>query len=125
MAKKKRYSRVEIATKLAKANDLARQGKLQSEIARMLGVSVMTLHRWRKAPPGPQPALVATPEAREPDRMRGVDDRMAELQLENSRLRQLVTDLLLGKIKVKEVAHSQKRSRRVKGRDENPDNGRV
>jgi putative transposase len=118
MAKKKRYSRVEIATKLAKANDLARQGKLQSEIARTLGVSVMTLHWWRKAPPGPQPALVATPEAREPD-------RMAELQLENSRLRQLVIDLLLGKIKVKEVAHSQKRSRRVKRRDENPDNDRV
>jgi putative transposase len=102
MAKKQRYSRVEIATKLAKANDLASQGKLQSEIARTLGVSVMTLHRWRKAPPGPQPALVATPEAREPDRTRGADDRIAELQLENSRLRQLVTDLLLGKIKVKE-----------------------
>jgi hypothetical protein len=50
---------------------------------------------------------------------------MAELQLENSRLRQLVIDLLLGKIKVKEVAHSQKRSRRVKRRDENPDNDRV
>jgi DNA-binding transcriptional regulator YiaG len=27
--------------------------KLQNEIARTLGVSVMTLHRWRKAPPGP------------------------------------------------------------------------
>src|SRR3979409_957125 len=107
MAIKKKHSRAEIATKLAKANDLARQGKLQSEIARTLGVSVMTLHRWRKAPPGPPPALVATPEAREPDRMCGADDRMAELQLENSRLRQLVTDLLLGKIKVKEVAHSQ------------------
>jgi putative transposase len=53
MAKKKRHSRVEIATKLAQANDLATQGKLQSEIARTLGVSVMTLHRWRKAPPGP------------------------------------------------------------------------
>ena len=44
MAKKKRHSRVEIATKLAQANDLATQGKLQSEIARTLGVSVMTLH---------------------------------------------------------------------------------
>ena len=54
MAKKKRHSRVEIATKLAQANDLATQGKLQSEIARTLGVSVMTLHRWRKAPPGRQ-----------------------------------------------------------------------
>jgi len=49
MTKKKRHSRVEIASKLAQANDLATQGKLQSEIARTLGVSVMTLHRWRKA----------------------------------------------------------------------------
>jgi len=107
MAKKKRHSRVEIATKLAQANELATQGKLQSEIARTLGVSVMTLHRWRKAPPGPQPALVATPEAREPDRTRGANDRIAELQLENSRLRRLVTDLLLEKVKLEEAAQSQ------------------
>src|SRR4029450_10739484 len=99
MAKKKRHSRVEITTKLAQANDLAAQGKLQSEIARTLGVSVMTLHRWRK-----QPALVAIPGAREPDRARGTDDRTAELQLENSRLRRLVTDLLLEKIKVDDAA---------------------
>ena len=38
MAKKKRHSKVEIATKLAQANDLAAQGKLQSDIARTLGV---------------------------------------------------------------------------------------
>jgi hypothetical protein len=42
MAKKKKHSTVEIASKLAQANDLATQGKLQSEIARTLGVSVMT-----------------------------------------------------------------------------------
>jgi transposase-like protein len=88
---------VEVATKLAQANELATQGKSRSEIARTLGVSVMTLHRWRKALPGPQRALVATPEAREPDRTRSADDRIAELQLENSRLRRLVTDLLLEK----------------------------
>jgi transposase len=82
---------VEIATKLAQANDLATQGKLQSEIAHTLGVSLMTLHRWRKAPPRPQPALVAT----------------AELQLENSRLRRLVTDLLLEKVKLEEAAQRQ------------------
>jgi putative transposase len=93
--KKRRHSRVEIATKLAEANDLATQGKLQSEIARTLGVSVMTLHRWRKAPSGPQPAVVATYEAGQPDRAPGGGDRIAELQLENSRLRRLVTDLLL------------------------------
>ena len=44
MAKWKKHSRAEMATKLAQANELATQGKLQSEIARILGVSVMTLH---------------------------------------------------------------------------------
>jgi transposase-like protein len=97
---RKRHSRVEIATKLAQADELATQGKLQREIARTLGVSVMTLHRWHRAPPGPRRALVVTPEAREPDRTRAADDRIAELQLENARLRQLVTDFLLEKIKV-------------------------
>ena len=93
IAKRKRHTRLEIATKLAQANELATQGKLQSDIARTLGVSVMTLHRWRKAPPPrPQPALVAT----------------AELQLENSRLRRLVTDLLLEKIKLEEATKSQR-----------------
>jgi transposase-like protein len=99
---------VEIATKLAQANDLATRGKLQSEIARTLGVSLMTLHRWRKAPPGP--AFVATHEADQPNRRRG-GKRIAELQLENSRLRRLVTDLLLDKIRLEEVALRQKSPR--------------
>ena len=70
MAKKKRHSRVEIATKLAQANHLATKGKLQSEIA---------------------------------DRTRGEDDQIAELELENSRLRRQVTNLLLEKIKLEEA----------------------
>jgi putative transposase len=90
MASLKRHSRVEVATKLARANDLARQGKLQSEIARMLGVSVMTLHRWRK----------------EADGTRSGEDRIAELQLEISRLRRLVADLLL--VKLEEAAQRPK-----------------
>src|SRR5262245_13941262 len=95
MPKKKRHSRVEIATKLAQANDLATQGKLQREIARSLGVSIMTLHRWRK-------------EASQPDRAPSGGTRLAELQLENSRLRRLVTDLLLEKTKLEEAAQRQK-----------------
>jgi hypothetical protein len=51
--------------------------------------------------------LVVTPEAKEPHRTRGADDRIAELQLENSRLRRLVTDLLLEKVKLEEAAQSQ------------------
>src|SRR6516225_4898414 len=83
MAKKRRHSRAEIATKLAQANGLVTQGKVQSDIARTLGVSVMTLYRWRKATPGTQPAH----ETGEPGQMRGGGDRIAKLQLENSRLR--------------------------------------
>ncbi len=111
MAKKKRHSRVEIASKLAQANDLATQGKLQSEIARTLGVSVMTLRRWRKAPPRPQPAFVAIHDAGKPDRTRGGGDLIAELQLENSWLRRLVTDLLLEKVKLEEASQNQKSPR--------------
>src|SRR5215813_12863439 len=106
MAKQKRHSRVEVATKLAHATDLARQGKPQSEIARTLGVSVMTLHRWRKArpePAGPQPAH----EAGQPNRALRGNDRIAELQLENSRLRRLVTDLLLEKVKLEEAGRTK------------------
>jgi hypothetical protein len=50
---------------------LARQGKLQSEIARTLGVSVVTLHRWRKAQPGPQRGFVAIHGVGQPDRTGG------------------------------------------------------
>jgi transposase len=107
MPKKKRHSRVEIATKLAQATDLAMQGQLQREIAHTLGVSVMTLHRWRKVPPGPQTAF-ATHEAGQPNRLRGGGDRIAELQLENLRLRRLVTDLLLEKIRLEEAAQTSK-----------------
>jgi putative transposase len=117
MSKKKKHSRAEIASKLARANDLATQGKLQSEIARALGVSVMTLHRWRKAPHGSLAALGATQQtnrgslsalgtthaAGQTDGARGAGE-IAELQLENSRLRRLVTDLLLDKIKLEEGA---------------------
>ena len=106
IAKKKRLSRVEIATKLAQATDLATQGRSQREIAHMLGVSVMTLHRWRKVPPGPQTAFVAIHEAGQLSRLRGEGDRIAELQLENLRLRRLVTDLLLEKVKLEESAQS-------------------
>src|SRR5262249_11417127 len=105
MAKKK-HSSLEIATKLAKANELPPRGSLHNEIAGTLGVSVMTLHRWRKAQPGPQPAFVATHKAREPDCTRGGAHRIAELQLEKSRLRWLVTDLLLENIKLKEAVQS-------------------
>src|SRR5882672_4058602 len=99
----KRHSPAEISAKLEQAGELARAGKLQSEIANALGVSVMTFHRWRKLTPA-RTAPSASPGlgngARRPHRGPG---RLAELQLENSRLRRLVTDLLLEKVSLEEA----------------------
>jgi putative transposase len=111
MAKSKRHSKLEIATKLARANDLMAQGKLQSDIARTLRVSVMTLHRWRKVPAEPQPASAAFHQGSQPPHLTDNDaDRIAELQVENSRLRRLVTDLLLEKMTLDEAARSHEPS---------------
>ena len=103
--KSKRHSRGEIFAKLEQAGMLAAAGKVQSEIAKALGVSVMTLHRWRKlnhvAAPVPSTASEAAHGA---ERRRGRADILAELQMENRQLRKLVTDLLLEKIKLEEAA---------------------
>lgn len=102
MARKKRHSVAEIGAKLRQAGALTREGKTVNEIARTLGISVMTLHRWKKARPqlagaaptrgrmiasGPKPAPL---------------DSIAELQAENARLRRLLTDFLLEKLSLEE-----------------------
>jgi putative transposase len=96
MQNSRNHSEAEIAAKLAQANDLAAQGKRQSEIAETLGVSVMTLHRWRKRP-AKSTGGSETPPQQE------LSQQMADIQLENARLRRLVTDLLLEKMKLEEI----------------------
>ena len=44
----KRHASGEIAAKLAQANELVAKGKTQREISKVLGVSIMTYHRWKK-----------------------------------------------------------------------------
>jgi putative transposase len=108
----KKHTTAQIASKLAQADQMSAQGKLQVEIARALDVSVMTLHRWRKLsldPPGAVPA-----EADQENSLthrQSEADQIAELQLENSRLRRLVTDLLLEKMKREEAASAQPNGR--------------
>jgi putative transposase len=106
MTTRRHHSQADILRKLAEATALMAQGKNQRDAARILGVSVMTLHRWRKAHPG-QPAAQSNP----PSPAKQIDqssisndhDRIAELQLENLRLRRLLTDALLEKIKLEEA----------------------
>jgi putative transposase len=97
--KVKRHSPAEISAKLTQARTLAVAGKLQSEIATALGVSIMTLHRWRK--------LDNPWAARMGGKSRDSDDLLVELQTENRRLRDLVMNLLLEKIKLEESTSLQ------------------
>ena len=108
MGRKKRHSREEIAAKLTQAAQLAAQGRLQSDIARALGVSLMTLHRWRDLPVTPHSAATVMNGLSETDQGRDTDERVGELQIENLRLRRLVTDLLLETMKLEEATQDPK-----------------
>jgi hypothetical protein len=85
---RKWHCKPEIAAKLVQADDLARHGEFQRQIARTLGVSVMTLHRWRKI--RSENATLAAPEevARFEEEL-GSSQRLSELELDNSRLRRI------------------------------------
>jgi putative transposase len=91
--RKRRHSPAEITAMLAQADDLARQGRPQIDIAQTLGVSVMTLHRWRRK------AQSATGQFEQENHLRR---RVADLQFENARLRRFVTNLMLEKIELEE-----------------------
>jgi putative transposase len=101
----KRHASGEISAKLAQANELAAKGKTQREISKALGVSVMTYHRWKKlsnsggdsdqhagrSENAPRPVTSDNASAAE---------TIQHLELENSQLRRLVTDMLLDKLKL-------------------------
>jgi putative transposase len=102
MARKKRHAAAEIAAKLREADALAAKGQTQADIAKVLGISVMTFHRWRKMRGDrtfgsgiEKPVFPERTIARSPASEANTLSRIAELQTENDRLRKLLTDLLL------------------------------
>ena len=108
MTKKRRHDAAEIEAKLREADILAADGRTQAEIAKRLGVSIMTFHRWRKArSPLPSSRAAAATVQDEGFATAGSGPerraRIAELQLENARLRKLVTDLLLEKMMLEDT----------------------
>ena len=116
-----RHSKKEVNALLLHADELAARGKLQKDIARALGVSVMTLHRWRKARRGMgsgahihKSGAGRAPLAPEPDTAALIE----ELERENARLRVLVTDLLLEKDRLEEALQIPRigRTRHLLGR---------
>jgi transposase-like protein len=96
-----RHSQAEIAVKLAKADALLTIGMRRQEVARTLGISAMTYYRWRKANPMHR-ELQSTLDGADSPQSPPSDgfERVADLELENSKLRRLVTDLLLERIKL-------------------------
>jgi putative transposase len=112
----KRHASGEIAAKLAQANELAAKGKTQREISKALGVSIMTYHRWKKV-------LSVDPDSRkdtgrvslevEPQSSSAIGsvEMVKRLELENSRLRRLVTDMLLDKLKLEEELRARQELR--------------
>ena len=104
---RKRHSKNEVSALLLHADELAAQGKLQKDIAHSLGVSIMTLHRWRKTRGSKRSSGNPTGKPdREPNRLEADTEALiAELERENARLRVLVTDLLLEKTRLEEALH--------------------
>jgi len=107
----RRHAADEIATKLAQANELAAKGKSQREIAKALGVSIMTYHRWRKGHDVPARAGRSRGASEAIDLEARPRGTMSQLELENLRLRRLVTDLLLEKLKLEEEIRSRTETR--------------
>jgi putative transposase len=85
----KRYRPEEIIAKLREAEVLLAQGKKVPDVVRALGVSEVTYYRWRKEYGG-----LTVSQAK----------HVKELERENARLRQAISDLTLDKMILKEAA---------------------
>jgi transposase-like protein len=75
-------------------------------VASALGISIMTFHRWRKAHqarPTTRPDALSHTGPTDQILNSQIRDQIATLRLENLRLRRLLTDVLLEKIKLEET----------------------
>jgi putative transposase len=88
MARKK-YKPEEIVAKLRQVDVLVSQGRSVAEAVRSIGVTQFTYYRWRREYGG-----LKTDQVK----------RLKELEKENQRLRQAVSDLTLEKLILREAA---------------------
>jgi putative transposase len=86
---KQRHTAEQIISKLRKAEVLQANGKAMEEVMRQLGVSDATYYKWRKEYGG-----LRVDQAK----------RLKELEVENSRLRKVVSDLSIDNAILKEAA---------------------
>ncbi len=86
---RKRYKPEEIVAKLRQVDVLVSQGTSMADAIRQIGVSEVTFYRWRQEFGG-----LKTDQVK----------RLKELELENGRLRKVVSDLTLDKLILTEAA---------------------
>jgi len=86
---RKLYRPEEIIAKLRQAEVLLGEGKTLLEVTKVLGIHEVTYYRWRKEYGG-----LKVSQAR----------RLKDLERENTRLRQAVSDLTLDKLILQEAA---------------------
>jgi transposase-like protein len=86
---RKRYKPEEIVAKLRQVDVLVSQGASMADAIRQIGVSEVTFYRWRQEFGG-----LKTDQVK----------RLKDLELENSRLRKVVSDLTLDKLILTEAA---------------------
>ncbi len=86
---RKRHKPEEIVAKLRQVDVLTAQGQSVADAIRSIGVSEVTYHRWRNEFGGLKLDQVK---------------RLKELELENGRLRKVVSDLTLDKLILQEAA---------------------
>jgi putative transposase len=111
-----RHTESEIAAKLVTAGAMAAQGVLHRDIAKSLGISLMTYQRWRKARRAAGRSLRQA--AVNTGRMAASADceeasQISQLKIENIRLRRLVADLLLEKLELQESLQGPSASERM------------
>ena len=85
----KRYRPEEIIAKLREAEVLLGQGKKVPEVVKVIGISEVSYYRWRKEYGG-----LNVSQAK----------RLKDLERENARLRQAISDLTLDKLILQEAA---------------------
>ncbi len=86
---RKRHKPEEIVDKLRQVDVLTSQGRSVAEAVRMIGVTEVTYYRWRQEYGGLKSGQLK---------------RLKELETENARLREAVSDLTLEKLSLKEAA---------------------
>jgi putative transposase len=89
---RKRYKPEEIVAKLRQVDVLVSQGQTMVDAIRQIGVSEVTYYRWRQEFGGLKTEQVK---------------RLKDLELENSRLRKVVSDLTLDKLILQEAARGK------------------